>query len=73
MLEAQGFKVDTVRKANDQQPRGIVVRQDPSAGTKVQKGETILLTVSDGAGTAKVPDVAGDSFEDAQTGSRARD
>ena len=72
MLEAQGFKVDTVRRANDQQPRGIVVRQDPSAGTKVQKGETILLTVSDGAGTAKVPDVEGDSFEDAQTAIQAK-
>ena len=66
LLEAQGFKVDIVRRANDQQPRGIVVRQDPSGGTKVEKGETILLTVSDGAGTAKIPDVAGDSFEDAQ-------
>ena len=72
LLEAQGFKVDVVRRANDQQPKGIVVRQDPSAGTKVQKGETILLTVSDGAGTAKVPNVAGDSFENAQSAIQAK-
>jgi eukaryotic-like serine/threonine-protein kinase len=72
LLEAQGFRVDTVRRANDQQPRGIVVRQDPAGGTKVEKGETILLTVSDGAGTARVPDVAGDTFEDAQAQIEAR-
>ncbi len=72
LLEAQGFGVDVVRRANDQQPRGIVVRQDPSGGTKVEKGETILLTVSDGAGTAKVPNVEGDTFEDAQAQIEAR-
>jgi beta-lactam-binding protein with PASTA domain/tRNA A-37 threonylcarbamoyl transferase component Bud32 len=72
LLEAQGFEVDIVRRANDTVPRGIVVRQDPSGGTKVEEGETILLTVSDGAGTAKVPDVEGDPFEDAQSAIQSR-
>ena len=72
LLEAQGFQVDIVRRPNDTVAPGIVVRQDPAGGTKLEKGETILLTVSDGAGTAKVPNVEGDTFEDAQAQIEAR-
>jgi serine/threonine-protein kinase len=57
--------VSVVRRANDQFAPGLVVRQDPSSGTKVAQNENILLTVSDGAGSVKVPDVVGEVFEDA--------
>jgi beta-lactam-binding protein with PASTA domain/predicted Ser/Thr protein kinase len=57
--------VRVVRRANDQFAPGLVVRQDPSSGTKVAPDESILLTVSDGAGNTKVPDVVGEAFEDA--------
>jgi beta-lactam-binding protein with PASTA domain/tRNA A-37 threonylcarbamoyl transferase component Bud32 len=67
LLEDQGFEVDVVRRANDQAARGVVVRQDPGGGTKVDEGETILLTVSDGAGTVQVPNVEGQPFDDAQS------
>ncbi len=66
-LEAQGLKVRRVARPNDKIAAGLVVRQDPAAGTKVDKGEVVLLTISDGAGSVKVPDVTGQSFEDAQT------
>jgi beta-lactam-binding protein with PASTA domain len=58
-------KVRVVHRANDQFADGLVVRQDPSSGTKVAQDESILLTVSDGAGNVKVPDVVGLAFEDA--------
>lgn len=66
-LAAQKLEnVTVVRRPNDVVPEGRVVRQDPSAGTKVDDNENILLTVSDGAGSVRVPDVEGQSFEDAQ-------
>jgi eukaryotic-like serine/threonine-protein kinase len=65
-LEAQGFKVTVRHRPNDQMAEGLVVRQDPGAGTKVDKGEAVLLTVSSGAGNVRVPDVEGLTFEAAQ-------
>ena len=65
-LAAQNLtNVTVVRRPNDQIKKGLVVRQDPSAGTKVNQDENIRLTVSAGAGSVKVPDVVGESFEDA--------
>jgi eukaryotic-like serine/threonine-protein kinase len=66
-LEGQGLTVSVVRKPNDEIDTGLVVRQDPGAGTKLNKGENVELTVSDGAGSVKVPDVQGLDFDEAQT------
>ena len=57
-LQNQGFKVDVIRRTSDR-PKDDVIAQDPSPGNDVKKGETVTLTVSDGPGTAAVPDVAG--------------
>jgi serine/threonine-protein kinase len=66
-LAAQKLENVSIRRVpNDTVEPGRVVRQDPSAGTKVDDEENILLTVSAGAGSVKVPDVAGGSFEEAQ-------
>jgi serine/threonine-protein kinase len=65
-LEAQGLEVRVVRRANDQLASGIVVSQDPKAGTKIDRGSRVVLTVSDGKGSKPVEDVAGETLEDAQ-------
>ena len=72
LLEAQGLEVTVQRRPNDQVEKGLVVRQDPAAGTKVGDGENVVLTVSDGAGSVKVPDVEGMTFEEAQAALEAR-
>jgi serine/threonine-protein kinase len=66
-LEAQGLTVSVVRKPNDDVAKGLVVKQDPAAGTKVNEGENVELTVSAGKGDVKVPDVVGLDFEEAQS------
>jgi serine/threonine-protein kinase len=72
-LAAQNLtNVTVVRRANDEFASGLVVRQDPSAGTKVGKDENVLLTVSDGAGNVHVPDVVGQTFEDAANALQAQ-
>jgi eukaryotic-like serine/threonine-protein kinase len=63
-LEAAGFKVDIDRRS-DQSPIDTVFRQVPSAGSKVDKGSTVTLFVSNGPTTVKVPDVLGLAEQDA--------
>jgi eukaryotic-like serine/threonine-protein kinase len=57
-LKKEGFKTEAIRETNSK-PRGTVVGQDPSPGSRVRKGSTIQLTVSDGPGQAIVPHVDG--------------
>ncbi|MGH2962530.1 MAG: PASTA domain-containing protein, partial [Solirubrobacterales bacterium] len=57
-LEDAGFEVDTTEFPSSQR-RGTVVEQDPRAGEEAEEGSTVVLSVSAGPGTAKVPDVSG--------------
>ncbi|HKU57358.1 MAG TPA: Stk1 family PASTA domain-containing Ser/Thr kinase [Gaiellaceae bacterium] len=45
---------------------GLVFRQDPSAGVKVDKGGTVKIWVSTGPPKVPVPDVKGEQWSDAQ-------
>ncbi|MBJ7330634.1 MAG: serine/threonine protein kinase [Solirubrobacteraceae bacterium] len=58
-LEDDGFEVVTVRE-NSEKERNEVIGQDPSNGARVDKGSRVRLTVSDGPGTATVPDTVGE-------------
>ncbi len=58
VLEDQGFKVDVTREPN-QKPIGTVFDQDPSEGEFRVTGTSVTIFVSDGAGTVKIPKVAG--------------
>jgi serine/threonine-protein kinase len=57
-LRQDGFSVDTTLKTADQ-PKGQVIGQDPTGGTKAKKGSTVTLTVSDGPQQVAVPQVVG--------------
>jgi serine/threonine-protein kinase len=48
-----------------EQPAGVVVGQNPAAGTQQSKGSVITLQVSKGPQTSQVPDVTSLSAEDA--------
>jgi len=47
-LENQGFKVTSVYEHNNLIPSGCVVSTNPAAGETVTRGETVVLTVSQG-------------------------
>lgn len=68
MLEDLGYKVK-VREVTDVKPKGEVLKQDPDAGTKLKKGNTISIDVSDGKGKEEVsvPSLLGLSEEQAKT------
>jgi serine/threonine-protein kinase len=57
-LHADGLEVDINTVVSDQ-PRGVVIRQDPVAGTRVKKGTTVALAVSSGAAPRQVPPLEG--------------
>jgi serine/threonine-protein kinase len=57
-LRQDGFRVDTTLKTAEQ-PKGQVIGQDPTGGTKVKKGSTVTLTVSDGPQQVAVPQLVG--------------
>jgi serine/threonine-protein kinase len=66
-IEAIGLVPDTFPK-NDTQPPGVVVSQDPAAGTKVPAGKSVRLDVSTGGNqtATTVPDVTGQKAADAR-------
>lgn len=53
------------REPNRDVPRGVVFDQDPQQGTRIQKGDTVTITVSTGVPRVDVPRVVGDDFEEA--------
>ncbi len=57
-LQKAKFQVSTVPVTN-RKPRGVVVSESPSAGTKADKGSTVTLSVSSGPGDVSVPTVQG--------------
>ena len=57
-LEAEGLDVD-INPVPNQEARETVLEQDPIAGTEVDEGSTVTLTVSSGPAIVPVPDVSG--------------
>ncbi|MFB7931743.1 Stk1 family PASTA domain-containing Ser/Thr kinase [Streptomyces sp. NPDC056039] len=60
------LKLTTTNKPCEAQSKGKVCDQDPTAGTKVKKNDTITLTVSTGAPKVAVPSVVGKIIDDAR-------
>lgn len=56
-LQARGLSSTTATATSATVPPGTVMQQDPQAQQKVAKNQSVLLTVSGGAGTLQVPDV----------------
>lgn len=66
MLRAEGLEGNPV-EVTSEQPKGMVLRQDPAPGTEVQKGATVRLEVAAGPQLTSVPSVVGSTREKAQS------
>ncbi|PNG23136.1 serine/threonine protein kinase [Streptomyces cahuitamycinicus] len=66
-LKEAGLKVKiaTERVNSSEYDKGQVVRQAPKSGGPAAEGDTVTLTLSKGPEMVEVPDVVGDSVEDA--------
>jgi eukaryotic-like serine/threonine-protein kinase len=64
-LDRLGLEADVERGASTEYEEGIVADQEPNEGTRIQKGDTVTILVSTGPPMTTVPDVVGDTFEEA--------
>jgi eukaryotic-like serine/threonine-protein kinase len=65
-IQQAGLNSAVNKRPNANVPNGKVFKQDPSPGTKVDKGSTVTLTVSTGPPKVTVPDVKGEQWTVAQ-------
>jgi serine/threonine-protein kinase len=65
-LSRDGFQVAEHSRSSTTYPAGTVIAQTPSAGTQINKGNTVGITVSSGAAGRPVPDVTGALVGDAE-------
>ncbi|MCU1371890.1 MAG: protein kinase family protein with domain [Ilumatobacteraceae bacterium] len=65
-LEDAGLKFTISTEESTTKPKDTVLRQDPAGGEQVEKGTTVIITVSVGAGEALLPDVKGMNESDAR-------
>jgi eukaryotic-like serine/threonine-protein kinase len=60
-----GLHPVVARQPDDKVPETFVISQDPSAGTRTDKGNPVRIVVSTGLPKVNVPDVVGDQATDA--------
>ncbi|MFH0520050.1 Stk1 family PASTA domain-containing Ser/Thr kinase [Streptomyces sp. M41] len=66
-LEGAGLKVEVAAgRVNSEFDAGRVARQSPANGKQAAEGDTVTLTLSKGPEMIEVPDVVGDSVDDAK-------
>ncbi|MGV9285945.1 Stk1 family PASTA domain-containing Ser/Thr kinase [Streptomyces sp. NPDC003719] len=66
-LTDAGLKVEVAtEQVTSEYDKGQVARQTPDAGSRAAEGDTVTLTVSKGPEMIEVPDVEGDSVDDAK-------
>ncbi|MCD8005850.1 MAG: PASTA domain-containing protein [Oscillospiraceae bacterium] len=64
-LESLGLVVTVEYQQNDNVETDCVISQDTVTGTEVKRGDRVTLVVSSGKSIITVPDVSGESYEDA--------
>ena len=63
-LRNAGLKFTDTQEVSDK-PKGTVIAQSPPAGTTLDKNSTVELTISKGSDTASVPDLTGQTQDQA--------
>ena len=73
ILDQAGLKLaTTVKEANSEDvPKNQIMEQSPAAGSQVSKGTEIILTVSIGQKTVRVPALNGTRWENAEANLKA--
>ncbi len=61
-LQRVGLELEVSEERFDQSPKGSVLSQTPQAGTKLERGEPVMVVVSAGTEEIVMPDVVGDGL-----------
>jgi PASTA domain len=65
-LEDVGFRVEVRRRESPEQATGQVLEQSVAGGEKAREGSQIVLTVGEGPRVARVPDLVGLNYSEAE-------
>ncbi|MFP3714830.1 Stk1 family PASTA domain-containing Ser/Thr kinase [Puerhibacterium sp. TATVAM-FAB25] len=65
-IEGAGFEYRQVADEESREPEGTFTGQDPEGGTEAELGSTVTVSFSDGPDSLGVPDVTGDSVDEAR-------
>jgi serine/threonine-protein kinase len=65
LIEDAELEANVQETFSDDVPKGEVIDQDPTAGTRIAKGETVSITVSAGVEQVAVPKVSGKAVTEA--------
>jgi beta-lactam-binding protein with PASTA domain len=65
LIERADLEAKVEEEASTDVPSGEVIDQDPAAGTRIAKGETVVITVSTGIPQVEVPKVSGTTRDEA--------
>lgn len=66
ILEEKGLKLTVAERAfSNAVEKGLIMNQNPEAGSKIGRGSTVEVTVSKGVEMVKVPQVVGQTSEEA--------
>jgi beta-lactam-binding protein with PASTA domain/predicted Ser/Thr protein kinase len=71
-LHSQGFKVSTARTASTTVAKNTVISTIPAGGSTAPRGSTVVLTVSSGPPRVGVPNVVGETADQARLLLQAR-
>ncbi|MEW6277501.1 MAG: PASTA domain-containing protein [Candidatus Eremiobacterota bacterium] len=66
-LESLGLKPDIVREEHPSVAAGKVIRHTPAAGQSLERGGTVSLVISTGAGKVALPNLVGMTRKEAET------
>jgi len=66
-LRRAGFEIEERRESSDTVPDGRAIRTSPPDGSTLEKGRTVTLLLSTGKEQVEVPDVTGQTFEEASS------
>jgi serine/threonine-protein kinase len=64
-LRRAGFEIEERRESSDTVPDGRAIRTSPPDGSTLEKGRTVTLLLSTGKEQVEVPDVTGQTFDEA--------
>lgn len=64
-IKKKGLKVKVKTNYSDTVPVGQVMTQSPLPGSKVRKGDTVIITISEGVKKVTVPSLYGKTFSEA--------
>ncbi|MEO6496367.1 MAG: Stk1 family PASTA domain-containing Ser/Thr kinase [Solirubrobacteraceae bacterium] len=66
VLDKAGFEIKERKEETSEVARGLVIRSQPGAGTRLEIGSVVEITISDGPPDVDVPDVTGRPLEEAR-------